>query len=75
MRAAPSIFTKTGAFYYNAFSQGSSVYFDSIGLDRSSTNSATITVTTPSGGSIAQGLPCFVRTNNTNAKILLTSEL
>jgi len=75
MRAAPSIFTKTGAFYYNAFKQGSSVYFDSIGLDRSSTNSATITVTTPSGGSIAQGLPCFVRTNNSNAKILLTAEL
>ena len=75
MRAAPSISTNTGSFYYNVFSQGSSVYFDSIGLDRSSTNSATIAVTTPSGGSIAQGLPCFVRTNNTNAKILLIAEL
>ena len=75
MRAAPSIFTKTGAFYYRVFFDGSAVYFDSLALDRSSPNSATITVTTPSGGSIAAGMPCFVRTNNANAKILLIAEL
>ena len=75
MRAAPSVSATTGAFYWKCYFNGTNIYMDGNGLDRESTTTATLFFNTPSGGNISQGTPCFMRTNSSAARILLTSEL
>ena len=75
MRAAPSISATTGAFYWKCYFNGTNIYMDGNGLDRESTTTVTIFFNTPSGGNISQATPCFMRTNSSSARILLTSEL
>ena len=72
MRTAPSLDETEGTNYYNVFWNNSNANVDAVVASRTSPHVSEVYFT---GASITQGASCWIRANNTAAKIAFSAEM